>query len=256
MSYWTEFWKSSQDSEAGELGWRTAAGQTGLFSLVRLAVAVVAAIPAETTFSDMWGTNGKRFDTGRRCGRAGGEHAPGPNGRTGLHPPGSRGRSGVRNGRSPVPGAARTVAADGPRSAGAPLALAGSWERTRPVVAGDDDVELLARLHAEIGTPLRAPPAATTAVHRHRQALKGLIGSLETFNRRWVRHVPTVDLSAANRAREEYNRYYLLEKECAVGAARSARDGFRLLEPLTVSDLTAAIPPLGVPRPAPGGWAW
>ena len=61
------------------------------------------------------------------------------------------------------------------------------------------------------------------------------------------------DLTEVNALREGYNRYYLLEKECAVRSARLARQGFRRLEPVTLEELAALLPPLPVPHGrAPG----
>ena len=59
-----------------------------------------------------------------------------------------------------------------------------------------------------------------------------------------------MDLSAVNELRKGYNRYYVLEKECAVRSARIARQGFAPLPPLTTGDLVAQFPLLPVPRRA------
>jgi hypothetical protein len=57
-----------------------------------------------------------------------------------------------------------------------------------------------------------------------------------------------VDLTAVNELREGYNRYYVLEKECAVRSARIARQGFTPLPPLTHDELMSQFPLLPVPR--------
>ena len=54
----------------------------------------------------------------------------------------------------------------------------------------------------------------------------------------------TVDLARVNQLRDGYNRYYVLEKECAVRSPKVARQGFRPLPPLTTADLAAELPPL------------
>jgi hypothetical protein len=54
-------------------------------------------------------------------------------------------------------------------------------------------------------------------------------------------------LNQVNDLRDGYNRYYVLEKECAVRSFRLARQGFCPLEPLTVEDITALFPLLHVP---------
>ena len=48
------------------------------------------------------------------------------------------------------------------------------------------------------------------------RALGELKESIERFNRRWQEFLHQVDLTHVNRLRDGYNRYYLLEKECAV----------------------------------------
>src|SRR5262249_385654 len=50
--------------------------------------------------------------------------------------------------------------------------------------------------------------------------------SFERFNRRWIKRVNEIDLAHINRLRENYNRFYLLEKECALRSTRVAREGF------------------------------
>ena len=71
---------------------------------------------------------------------------------------------------------------------------------------------------------------------------------MERFNRRWLPFVRGLDLTALNAERADYNRYYLLEKECAVRSPHIARQGYRPLDPVTHDDLLAALPPLPVPK--------
>jgi hypothetical protein len=78
--------------------------------------------------------------------------------------------------------------------------------------------------------------------------VRELAESLERFNRRWLEFLRGVDVGPVNELRDGYNRYYLLEKECALRSPRLARQGFTRLEPLTVAELTALLPPLPVPQ--------
>src|SRR5207244_3829950 len=103
-------------------------------------------------------------------------------------------------------------------------------------------------LHDELQPRLRVPVEPATAPRTLRRALRELAESIERFNQRWLKHLPTVDLTQVNQLRDGYNRYYLLEKECSVRSALVARQGFQRLEPLTVDDLIAQVPPLVVPR--------
>jgi hypothetical protein len=56
-----------------------------------------------------------------------------------------------------------------------------------------------------------------------------------------------IDLTALNAGRADYNRYYLLEKECAVRSPSIARQGYSPLDAVTHDELLAAFPPLTVP---------
>jgi hypothetical protein len=102
------------------------------------------------------------------------------------------------------------------------------------------------------------PPrwALRPAPNRRRRALaRDLSASVGRFNRRWARFVGGLDLGPVNRRIEGYNRYYLLEKECALGSHRLAARLFRPVDPLSADDLIARHPPLPDPRLVePRGW--
>jgi hypothetical protein len=121
------------------------------------------------------------------------------------------------------------------------------WTELRPLLADDDQLTVLGALHSEAGD-LDVPTTGPTSHAGRRRALARLRASVERFNRRWVRFVEEQDLSELNRLRDGYNRYYLLEKECAVGAARLLPQTFRRLPPFTTCDLLDRLPPLPVPR--------
>jgi len=127
-------------------------------------------------------------------------------------------------------------------------ALAGDWGRVLPLLADAEDVESLRNMHAELRPELRLPVAPTESARVLRRAMAELAESLERFNRRWWAYLDTVDLVPVNAARDGYNRWYVLEKECALRSARLARQGFRPLPPLTLEAVVAVLPPLPVPR--------
>ncbi len=127
-------------------------------------------------------------------------------------------------------------------------ALAGGWEALAALLAGDGEVEVLRQLHDSLQPRLRSPVRRISSPRVLRRALRELVEGLEHFNARWREFLPGVDLADVNQARADYNRYYLLEKECAVRSPRLARAGFRRLEPLTAEAVAAALPPLPVPR--------
>jgi len=126
--------------------------------------------------------------------------------------------------------------------------LAGEWTVLRPLLADDDQVVVLEKLHEELQPRLRVPVARTSSVRKLRSTLRELRTSIEHFNRRWAEFLPTVDLAGVNELRDGYNRYYLVEKECALRSPRVGRHGFRKLEPCTTAELAALLPLLPVPR--------
>jgi hypothetical protein len=127
-------------------------------------------------------------------------------------------------------------------------ALAGSWEAVRAWLTDEDDLTQLRDLFDELQPRLRMPLEPTTSKRELRAALNELIEAMEMFNERWARWLAKIDLKAVNQAREDYNRYYLFEKECAVGNARVARIGFTKMGPITLEDVTKQFPLLKLPR--------
>jgi hypothetical protein len=112
-------------------------------------------------------------------------------------------------------------------------------------LAGDGATEELRDLATMLDLPQPCPGIAGSK-RRLGRALRELNESIVRFNERWRRYLDKVDLSAVNRLRSDYNRYYVLEKECALRSARLARLGFQPLVPVTVAELYALIPALPV----------
>jgi hypothetical protein len=126
--------------------------------------------------------------------------------------------------------------------------LAGEWAALRPLLADDEQVLALEKLHEDLQPRLRVPVTRTSSVCKLRSTLRELKTSIERFNRRWAEFLPTVDLTRVNEMRDGYNRYYLVEKECALRSPRVARHGFHKLEECTTAELAALLPLLPVPR--------
>src|SRR5262249_689034 len=110
-------------------------------------------------------------------------------------------------------------------------ALAG-WDRLTEALSGEH-LMALQQLFDELQPRLRLPLEATTSGWVLRGAAAELVESIERFNERWTQFLAKVDLGAVNRARDAYNRYFVLEKECAFGSASAARRDFQRLAPLT-----------------------
>ena len=129
-------------------------------------------------------------------------------------------------------------------------ALAGDWPALRPHLADDEQLTVLEELRTILSPQLRVPLEPTSSPRRPRQALLELVDSLERFNARWRTFLDKIPLDSVNKLRADYNRYYVLEKSCALRSDRIARLGFAPLDPLTRADMEALLPPLPVPLPA------
>lgn len=93
------------------------------------------------------------------------------------------------------------------------------------------------------------PPrwASQAAPPRRRRAVgRDLVASLDRFNRRWTAYVEGLALETVNRLVDQYNRYYLIEKECVLGSRLAARH-YSPVAPLTSDGLLDEFPPLPLP---------
>jgi hypothetical protein len=123
-------------------------------------------------------------------------------------------------------------------------ALAGDWSRVGSLLAHPAHSEILQQLCDCLKPCLRDPIYPTRSRRMLRRAIRELASSMNHFNQRWRELLAKLDLQSVNDARDGYNRYYLLEKECAVRSAVLARQGFRRLEFLTREHLEAMFPEL------------
>jgi hypothetical protein len=120
-------------------------------------------------------------------------------------------------------------------------ALAGDWCRLQPWLEEEQVTAL--RLLAEMLQPvLRVPVAESSSAGVLRRSLEELRESMERFNQCWVKFLREVDLGPVNKLRENYNRYYVLEKECIIGSPILARRGFQPMKPATLTDLEETLP--------------
>lgn len=110
------------------------------------------------------------------------------------------------------------------------------------------DAEYLRRLQQEWQPQLRSRVKPKRTAAELQRAVAELGSSFARFNRLWIKVLNELDLSHINRLRENYNRHFLLEKECALRSTRVAREGFQPLEPLTVQRLLTELPLLEVPE--------
>ena len=131
---------------------------------------------------------------------------------------------------------------------GALQVMAGDLSRLLPWLRNEAQLAVLVSL-IETLKPAPSRCAVFTSFSRPlRGALRELVESLERFNRKWSEFLGTLDLGTVNEQRDAYNRYYVLEKECAVRSPRLARQGFQPLPPVTSEEVRDLFPPLDVPE--------
>lgn len=111
-----------------------------------------------------------------------------------------------------------------------------------------EDLPYLEERFREWSPKLRIPIQPATRQRPVRIAFLELIESFERFNQRWTQAIADVDLAYVNLLRENYNRYYVMEKECAVRSSLVASSGFVPMEPATREQLLAEFPLLLIPH--------
>jgi len=76
---------------------------------------------------------------------------------------------------------------------------------------------------------------------------RAFVKAIEEFNVDWQRYLETLSLDDLHRTIDGYNRYYVLEKECAVRSVRTALRGFVPKRKPTWMDFLERFPPLPTP---------
>jgi len=127
------------------------------------------------------------------------------------------------------------------------MEMAGNLEALRPLLADADSFDRLNELAAILAIPVQDCGRTPVSIRWLRKGLCELRDSIERFDHRWQKFLVDLNLVEINRQRENYNRYYVLEKECALRSVRLARLGFIPLAPITAEDLFALLPLLPLP---------
>jgi hypothetical protein len=101
--------------------------------------------------------------------------------------------------------------------------------------------------------PLCGAATPAWAVHpgpprRRRAVARDLVASVNRFNRRWSEFLGQLNLAPVNTMIDQYNRYYVLEKECVLGSARLAQRHFTPRAQVSRAELTRMYPQLPVPQ--------
>jgi len=97
----------------------------------------------------------------------------------------------------------------------------GDWLRLQPYLAQKDDVNLFAALECQLALHGNASPSLFTT---ERGVLRQFIESAARFNDNWLSFVEGSGLDHVNQLRENYNRYYPMEKACAFGTDKVNED--------------------------------
>lgn len=129
-------------------------------------------------------------------------------------------------------------------------ALAEPWPGALPEICSAAELSYLEELLRLWQPRLRVPHPPARKTSQLVRAIAELGQSFERFNARWSEFVGKLDLTEINRQREAYNRYYVLEKECALRSPRTAGRGFTPLLPILAADLFREFPLLVIPSPA------
>ncbi len=90
---------------------------------------------------------------------------------------------------------------------------------------------------AEIGVSIR----------RQRAVARDLVASVQRFNARWTDFLWKLNLEPTNQTIDQYNTYYVLEKECVMGSARLAARHFTAVSRFSPELLLKDYPLLPVP---------
>jgi hypothetical protein len=118
-------------------------------------------------------------------------------------------------------------------------AVSGGWDNACWLIANTEEMAALTR---ELSPRLRGKVWPNR--WRMRGVTRRLNAAIDRFNQRWQAYVPSIDLTKINALREGYNRWYVLEKACALRNEAVARAGFVPLPMLSHQVIHDHYPPL------------
>ena len=115
----------------------------------------------------------------------------------------------------------------------------------------EDHIDFFDESLMDVWNACEAPPPrwATTrgSWWARRGTARDLVNSLQRFNERWSRFLIHVDLKPLNHTIDQYNKYYVFEKECSIGSTRLAARHFQPCSPWTAETLCERFPTINVP---------
>lgn len=126
------------------------------------------------------------------------------------------------------------------------------WQRLLAWSKQPEQIAYLRDLDPFLEPALRFPPKPSRWFWGISQEIEILRKQIKGFNQAWLEWVQELDLSEINNARDGYNKWYLLEKECSILSCAVASQGFVPLTLLTPGDILSwfpLIPETGVLSP-------
>lgn len=124
------------------------------------------------------------------------------------------------------------------------LRTAGEWSRLQRYLAEKDDASVFAELERQLAPIGKAAPSALSS---DLALLRQFVESAARFNENWLTFVEGSGLDHVNQLREDYNRYYPMEKACAFGRD-TVNEGFKRLPLLDSAFLLERFPLLLLPE--------
>ena len=92
---------------------------------------------------------------------------------------------------------------------------------------------------------------ALSPIRQRRSIASDLKSAVLRFNRRWTEYLVRLNVEPANAVIDQYNQYYVLEKECVMGSPRLAARHFTPVQRLTTETLANDHRTLPVPELVP-----
>jgi hypothetical protein len=122
------------------------------------------------------------------------------------------------------------------------------WSQLAPYLADESQVSYFEDLHKDWKLSLESRTISANSWLSIGRILGDFASSVDRFNESWSKFLQGVNLDEMNRLRRDYNQHYPVEKACAFDCEDIERLGFTPLDPVTLEQLSAAFPPLAIPK--------
>ncbi len=116
------------------------------------------------------------------------------------------------------------------------------WQRLATWTKQPEQIAYLRKLDPYMEPTLRFPPKPSRWFWGISQEIETLRRQIKGFNQAWLEWVGGIDLAEINTARDGYNKWYLLEKECSILSRAVASQGFEPIPLLKAGDILTWFP--------------